>query len=212
MRQLLFLNIKVLTNDNCLSFTAHQELEGFPGEGRIMMAMTAERQNAIQRASRALLVFFIFISVISVWSTLANIAHAPPTDIRVLAGVELQGAAVTDKIQAIWLGQMALSAALGLKVLYHLIRLMVLHIRGSVFTAQNVSQLRQVGLTYTAAVLLWLLVLVAAMPEIAAAQDQWLRIMPSFPGGALMSAFLFLFASRIIDEGREMREEQELVI
>jgi hypothetical protein len=177
-----------------------------------MLAMTAERQNTIQRASRALLVFFIFMSVISVWSTLANVAHSSAADSRVLAGIVFQGSAITDKIQGLWLTQMLLAAALGLKILYHLIRLMVLHVRGKVFTAQNVAQIRQIGVTYAFAIGIWLIGLIGAAPEIAAAQDQWLRIMPSFPGAELMSACLFLFASRIIDEGRELREEQDLVV
>ena len=177
-----------------------------------MLAMTAERQNTIQRASRALLGFFIFMSLISLWGTLAGIAHPVPADSRTVAGVVFEGATLPDKIQGLWLAQTLLGAALGLKVLYHLIRLMVLHTRGKVFTAQNVSQIRQVGLTYAGALVLWLLVIIAAWPEIAAAQDQWTNVMPSFPGGALMSAFLFLFAARIIDEGRELREDQELVV
>lgn len=177
-----------------------------------MLTMTAERQNTIQRASRALLVFFIFMSIISVWSTLASIAHPMPADSRTLAGVLFEGAALTAKIQGLWLAQTLLGAALGLKILYHLIRLMVLHTKGKVFTAQNVSQIRQIGLTYASALVIWLLVMIGAWPEISASQDQWTNVMPSFPGGALMSAFVFLFAGRIIDEGRELREDQELVV
>jgi hypothetical protein len=38
-----------------------------------MLAMTADRLSTIQRASRALLIFFIFISVISLWGTLNSV-------------------------------------------------------------------------------------------------------------------------------------------
>lgn len=89
---------------------------------------------------------------------------------------------------------------------------MMLYFKGKVFTAQNVVQIRQVGLTYACAPAVWLVVLIGAAPEIAAAQDQWLQIMPSFPGGALIAACFFLFASGIIDEGRELRDEQDLVV
>jgi hypothetical protein len=67
-------------------------------------------------------------------------------------------------------------------------------------------------LTYACALGVWLVVLIGVAPEIAAAQDQWLKVMPSFPGGALAGACMFLFASRIMNEGREMREEQDLVV
>ena len=177
-----------------------------------MLAMTADRLSTIQRASRALLVFFIFMSVISLWGTLNNIVHPFPPETRTLAGVVFQGAAMTDKIHGLWLMEMLLGVALTLKVLYHLIRLMMQYSKGKIFTAQSVSQIRQVGLTYGCGLVIWLAVLIGAAPEIAAAQDQWLNIMPSFPGGAVIGACLFLFASRIVNEGRELREEQDLVV
>jgi hypothetical protein len=59
---------------------------------------------------------------------------------------------------------------------------------------------------------IWLAVLIGAWPEIAAAQEQWTSIMPSFPGADLMGAFLFLFAAGIMDEGRKLRDEQDLVV
>lgn len=177
-----------------------------------MLAMTADRLSAIQRASRALLVFFIFISVISLWGTLNNIVHPFPPGTRTLAGVVFEGTAITDKIHALYLVQLVLGAALTLKILYHFIRLMMLYAREKIFTAQSVAHIRQVGLTYACGLAVWLVVLIGAAPEIAAAQDQWLNIMPSFPGGAIVGACLFLFASRIMDEGRKLREEQDLVV
>jgi hypothetical protein len=143
-----------------------------------MLAMTADRMNSIKRASRALLVFFIFISVISIWSAL-----------QILAG-----------------------AAVSLKVLYHLIRLVALYARGRLFTTESVAQIRQVGVTYALALVVWLIPLIGAAQEIAAEPEQWTSIMPSFPGGALIAACLFLFASGIMDEGRKLREDQELTV
>jgi hypothetical protein len=177
-----------------------------------MLAINAKRSSAIRRASRALLVFFIFMSVISLLGTLNNIVHPFPADSRVLAGIAFQGIAITSKVHSLWLVQMVLGAALNLKILYHLIKLMVAYTKGKVFTAQNVAQIRQVGLTYACVLAVWAFVLIGAAPEITAAQDQWVKIMPSFPSGALMSACLFLFASRIMNEGRELRDEQDLVV
>ena len=177
-----------------------------------MLAITANRADAIRRASRALLVFFIFMTVVSLWSTLSTVAHPFPADTRTLAGVEFQGAAITGKIQSLWLVQIVLGAALSLKILYHFIRLLGLFSNGKLFTAQNVAQIRQVGLTLLCAVPVWLVVLIGAGPEIAAAQDQWLKIMPSFPGGALMGGIFFLFATRLMNEARELRDEQDLVV
>lgn len=177
-----------------------------------MLAMTADRMSSIQRASRALLVFFIFISVISIWSTLNSIVHPFPAGSRTLAGVVFEGAAITGKIQGLWLVQMLSGAAVSLKVLYHLIRLVALFARGRLFTTESVAQIRQVGVTYALALVVWLIPLIGAAPEIAAESEQWTRIMPSFPGGALIAACLFLFASGIMDEGRKLREDQELTV
>jgi hypothetical protein len=177
-----------------------------------MLAMTANRVSTIQRASRALLAFFIFMSVISLWGTLNSVVHPFPPDTRTLAGIVFQGTAITGKIQMLWLLQLVVGAALTLKILYHLIRLMMLYSKGKIFTEQSVAHIGQVGLTFASALAVWLVVLIGIAPEIAAAQDQWVQILPSFPGGALMSACLFMFASRIMNEGRELREEQDLVV
>src|SRR5690242_8426843 len=124
-----------------------------------MTATTPARLSTIQRTGRALLVFFIFVSVISLWGTLASVAHPVPADSRTLVGVVFEGAAVTDKIQALWLAQMLLGAALTLKILYHLVRLSLMYYKGEVFTAGNVAQIRQIGLTYGGALVIWLAVL-----------------------------------------------------
>ena len=177
-----------------------------------MLAMTPDRLSAIKHASRALMVFFIFVSVISLWGTLNSIVHPFPPGTRTLAGVVFDGTAITGKIHSQYVVQLVLGAALTLKVLYHLVRLMMLYVKGKIFTAQSVAHIRQVGLTYACGLAVWLVVLIGAAPEIAAAEDQWLNIMPSFPGGAIVGACLFLFAGRIMDEGRKLREEQDLVV
>jgi Protein of unknown function (DUF2975) len=177
-----------------------------------MLAITADRMSSIQRTSRALLIFFIFMSVISLWGTLNSVVHPFPADSRTLAGIVFKGAEITSKIHGLWLMETVLGAALVLKTLYHFIRLMMLFAKGQVFTASSVAHVRQVGVTYACFLVLWLIVLIGVAPEIAAAQDQLLRIMPSFPGDALMGACLFLFASRLMNEGRELRDEQDLVV
>jgi hypothetical protein len=177
-----------------------------------MLTMTEDRLSTIQRTSRAMLILFSLMALVFVWSTLSHLAHSPPVDSRTLAGVVFKDAAITDKIHALWILQIVFGAALGLKVLYHFIRLMVMYSRGELFTSRSVGQIRQVGVTFALGVIVWLVVLVGAAPEIMAAREQWTSIMPSFPGGSIMGACLFLFASRIIDEGRKLRDEQDLVV
>jgi Protein of unknown function (DUF2975) len=177
-----------------------------------MFAITQNHLSTIQRASRWLLGLFIFMALILVWGTLNRIVHPFPPGTRTLAGVVFEGAAITGKIQALWLLQIVLGAALNLKIFYHLSRLMLSFSKGMLFTAQNVAQIRQIALTSIGTLAVWLVVLIGAAPEIAAAQDQWVKIMTSFPGGMLMTAIVFLFATRLMSEGRELRDEQDLVI
>ncbi len=178
----------------------------------MMMTITASKLGAIQRASRGLRGLFIFLFVIAVLGVLSNLTHPLPQSAKTLAGIEFVGPAVTEKIQLLWLLQNVLRTAIYLKLFYHLMRLLGLYSEGQLFTAQNVAQIRQLGLTFMFTPALWLMVLIAAAPQIVAAQDQWLKIMPSFPGGALMNGAILLFVSWIMNEVRELRDEQDLVV
>ena len=177
-----------------------------------MTTMTADKLSAIQRASRGLRGLLIFLFVIIVLGVLSNLTHPQPQGAKTLAGVVFFGAAVTGKIQWLWLLQIVLSSAIKLKLFYHLIRLLGLYSEGKLFTTQTVAQIRQLGLTVMFAPAVWLIVLIGAAPQIVAAQDRWMNIMSSFPGGALMNGGVLLFVSWIMNEARELRDEQDLVV
>jgi hypothetical protein len=177
-----------------------------------MLTITADKLSAIQRASRGLRGLLMFLLVIVVLGVLTNLTHPQPQGVKVLAGVEFRGAAITGKIQLLWVLQTVLCVAVDLKLFYHLIRLLGLYSEGKLFAAQNVAQIRQLGVTFMLLPALWLIVLIGAAPEIVAAQDQGLKIMSSFPGGALMNGGILVFVSWIIDQARELRDEQDLVV
>ena len=177
-----------------------------------MLALTANRLAAIQRASRSLRIFFIFLAAVLAFGTLNKFTQPFPPGSRTLAGVVFQGAAITGKIQILWLAQIVLDALLNLKILYHFIRLLGMFAQGKLFTAQNVSQLRQIGLTLMCTPVVWLIAPIGAWPEIVAAQVQWMKIVASFPVGPALTGAVFLFAAWIMNEGRELREEQDLVV
>ena len=174
--------------------------------------MLANRLQTIQRASRWLRVLLILLGILLLINKINTLLQPFPTDTRTLVGVVFQGAAVTGKIRTLWFMQVALGTALQIAVLYGIIRLLELYSRGTLFTAKHVMRLRQISLTLAFAPVIWLIVLIGAWPEIAAAQDQWTKVMPTFPGGAILSSCVFMFASRLMNEGRELRDEQDLVI
>lgn len=174
--------------------------------------MLANRLRNIQRASRWLRAFLILLAVLFLINRINTLGQPFPPDTRTLAGVVFHGTALTHKIQILWVVQLVLSTALSLTVIYHLFRLLGLYAKGALFTAKHVARMRQISLTCAFAPVIWLVVLIGAWPEIAAAQDQWVKIMPSFPGGALITSCVFMFASRLMNEGRELRDEHDLVI
>jgi DUF2975 family protein len=177
-----------------------------------MMAIAGNRMNTIQRTSRTLRAFFVLLAVLVAMGLIAKWLHPIPHEVKTIAGVAFEGAALTGKIQTLWLVQTLLGAALNLKVVYHIVTLLGLYSKGKLFTEANVSQIRQLGLTMMFGLVIWLIGLIGAGPEILAAQDQWVKIMPSFPGGAIINGGLMVYVSWIVNEGRLMRDEQDLVV
>ncbi len=177
-----------------------------------MMTRAANKLAAIQRASRGLRGLFILLLAMVALGVLGDLTHTHAQGAKVLAGVEFPGAAVTGKIQLLWVLQLVLHAAIYLKLCYHVIRLLGLYSQGRLFGAQNVAQIHQLALTLVWMPVIWLMVLIGAAPEIVAAQEQWPKIMASFPSGALIDGGMMLFVSWIMDQARELRDEQDLVV
>ena len=174
--------------------------------------MLANRLQTIQRASRWLRVLLILLGVLLVINRINAWMQPFLPDTRTLLDVVFHGAAVTGKIEILWSAQLVLGTALYLKALYDIIMLLGLYAKGELFTTKNVARFRRLGLTFAFAPAIWLIVLIGAWPEIVAAQDQWVKVMPTFPGGAIIGSCIFMFASRLMNEGRELRDEHNLVI
>lgn len=178
-----------------------------------MPVIDPTRLRRIQRASRELRTLFIVLFVLSVLGTAITLTHPRAQAAKVvLAGIVFQGASLTGKLHVLSLAQHVLGTVIYLVAFYHLIRLLGLYAQGRLFTTQNVVHIRRLGLSFMCFALVWLVGLIGAAPQIAAAQDQWSRILPSFPFSSLINGGVILFAGWIMNEGRELREEQDLVI
>ncbi len=174
--------------------------------------MTSEiptQLQAVQRASRSLRRFFM---VLFGGTLLGSLALLFGQRTITLAGIAFAGDAVTGKIQTLWVIESVLTAAVLLKGLFHLIRLFGLYADGKIFTRENVRQIRQLGITLLLMPAVWLLVVLAAVPELTNVPDVLVRLVPSFPGMALIGGAIVLLVAWIMDVGRELREEQDLVI
>jgi hypothetical protein len=174
--------------------------------------MLPSRLRVIQGASRWLQALLVLLAALLVINRIDVLMHPFPADTRMLVGVVFHGTAITHKIQILWIAQLGLAAALSLKVIYHLIRLLGSLSRDPLFTKQQVAQVRRVAITLAFAPAIWLALVIGTWPEIVAAQDQWVNVMPSFPGDAVIGSCVVMFASHLMNEGRDLRDEHDLVI
>jgi hypothetical protein len=175
-----------------------------------MSKFAPARLEDVERVSRRVKQFFLLVAVLTVLGTLATL-FGEPVPIS-LVGLGFHGEAVTAKVQTLWVIETVLSATIALKVFYHLIRLFGLYAEGKIFTPANVLQMRQVGLTLLLAPALWIIVFIVSLPEVASMSDEWVRIVPSFPGNGLVGGAIVVLVSWIMDVGRELRDEHDLVI
>lgn len=165
----------------------------------------------VQRVSKSLRYFFMFAAALTVLGLFAAI-FGPEARTIELAGTVFPPESATVKIEIVWLARTVLGAAIYLKAFFHLIKLFGLYAEGRIFTLDNVRQIRQLGITMLLLPAVWILVLLAVLPEVAGAENGLIRIMPSFPMLAGLGGGIVLLIAWIMDVGREMRDEQELVI
>ena len=177
-----------------------------------MLAITPNRANEIQRASRALLVFFIFMAVITLWGTLATVVHPFPPGTRTLAGIEFQIATITSKIEILWYVQLVLGTVLESQdsLSLHQTADVVLQ-RPAVHRSERRAHppgrpdflLCDSALAHRADLRR------AGDCSRAGSMDEDHVFLP---GGSLMGGIFFLFATRLMSEARELRDEQDLVV
>ena len=176
-----------------------------------MSTESTTRLREVQRVSRTLRAFFILTFVLTVLGLLAALFGPEPRPIE-LVGSVFAPELVTAKLRFVWFTKTVLRAAVALKAFYHLIRLFGLYADGRIFTARNVGQIRQLGVTLLLLPALWVLVLLAVVPEIAATDNGWLNLLPSFPMTAGLGGGIVIMLAWIMDVGRDLRDEHELVI
>lgn len=129
-----------------------------------------------------------------------------------VAGVEFEPDSASAKLRVIAAVAALLRVLISLKATYHLIRLFGLYAAGQIFTPENVSQIRKLGIMLLLLPAVWGASLIAAMPEILSRPGELDAIMPSFPAVALIGGAIVVVVSWIMDVGRELREEHDLVV
>lgn len=182
-----------------------------------MSTTEAPRLQEVKRVSGLLRGFFKFLFAMTVLSlivmTLSTLMLPNDGEFSVeLAGIQFSGAELTGRIRVMAAISALLGLGVSLKAFYHLIRLFGLYAAGHIFTADNVGQIRQLGITLMLFSLAWLFQFGSALPAISSSVDEWARIVPSFPMLELVGGAIVILVSWIMEVGRELREEHDLVV
>lgn len=135
-----------------------------------------------------------------------------------IAGRIYRGDELTPLIRSVGVVGIVLGMGLALKLNYHLIRLFDLYARGRIFMADNVRQIRQIGISVFLFILLWVFDLIAkvVLPSVDAGGSEAARGIEINLGGAplglAVAGIVIMIVSWIMDVGRELREEQDLTV
>jgi bacteriorhodopsin len=187
-----------------------------------MTPETAAKLQKVKKYSASLrnLFRFFFVSVILGWFARMLVAWTGPKpsepDVVEIAHLVFTGDSVPAEVRVIAYAYFTLGLAISLKIFFHLIKLFALYAQGKIFDAENVHQIRQVGYTILISPILWLLTLF--IPLFIATDGVTVATSPNLGlniGGVFNEVILgtiILVVSWIMDVGRELREEQDLVV
>lgn len=192
-------------------------------EALIMTAETAAKLQKVKKYSASLRNLFGFffalglvgwlIRTIMMWS---DAKPHEPTAVQI-GHLVYSGDPVSGTVHVLSYVYGTLSLAIGLKITFHLIKLFALYADGKIFSAENVRQIRQVG--YTVLLTPALLVLTLFVPLLVSGEGMTTS---TSPGTGLMGegqvfsqiivGTIIIIISWVMDVGRELREEQDLVV
>jgi uncharacterized membrane protein len=183
-------------------------------EGTTMTTVTPQLQK-VQKYSRSLQRVFKFSFGVVLLGAVASLLllFRPSDGPILLGGIELVRESLTGWSTVFVVAFIVLYYAVWLKIFYHLIRLFGLYADAKIFTRDNVTQIRQIGIAILVFPALWVFALLALAPAMVGDSAVSPRsIVPSSPMPALVVGAIVMIVSWIMDVGRELREHDELVI
>lgn len=171
---------------------------------------------------RLLFNFFTALIVIGGVISLFILLLAKSDDTSIAIGtLVFRGDEITPALQLLGAIGLLISFGIAFKLLRHLSRLFGLYAEGQIFTAENVRQIRQIGISVFLFCLIWAweivvrVILVATNHPLPAqeAGDKTLSLQLSNGlFNAVIAGIIIIVVSWIMDVGRELREEQDLTV
>ena len=182
-----------------------------------MSMTTARKLERIRRYSislRRLARFLFVVTLLGAAVSLMFILFRPdrwfgPMDV---IGIRFAGIAADGTVRAFAALTVVLSAAVVAKFFLHAIKLFGLYSQGEYFTAQSVAQIRQLGIALMLVPAVWLVGPLAMLILGSEASGDASVSLLSAPTSQLVSGFIVIFVSWLMDLARELREEQDLVV
>jgi len=182
---------------------------------------TEAKLNKVVRYSRSLKNLFRFLFVVLALASLVTLvlifASYPALDVDI-GSFRFGGENVAIFPRMFVAIGTLLAVAVALKLTFHLIRLFDLYSHKQIFTADNVYQIRHIGITMLLIlpVRLYFFLILNLIPGLkptdlpADSQTLTISLAPPFPW--LIAGIIIIVVSWIMDVGRELREEQDLTV
>jgi hypothetical protein len=177
-----------------------------------MKVQNIERLKQVQRygvSLRRLSKFLFALAAVSGVATILLLAFGERGRTSLLfGGIEYPADTVPIQAVAIAMVSVVLGVALLLKLFFHMIRLFDLYSLGVIFSVENVHHLHQIGVTVFFFLILWFLQILAQLTLPAGVSELNLGRLFSI----LVLGTVIVFFSWVMDVGRELREDQDLVV
>jgi hypothetical protein len=184
-----------------------------------MTVSSEARLKQVQRYGTALrrLCKFLFITTaVGGIAAIGLLVFSTSPDTSMLIGTATYTAdTLTLFGRAVGVTTVVLGVGLVLRLCFHMIRLFDLYASGRIFTDENVRHMRQIGVTVFLFSAYWLVDLALQfVPPSALASSATREVMINLniPFGIVILGTVIVFFSWIMDVGRELREEQDLVV
>jgi hypothetical protein len=182
-----------------------------------MGSEAARKLEKIQKYSVSLKRLFRFLFVVvalaMVVQTILMLTGAEPYETSARIGpMEYRGDPIPPAIRTIaWLGT-TLGLAVLLKLNFHFIKLFALYSDGKLYHRETVQQIRQIGITFLLFPALWVLGVIVASVLPTQELSRTLVSSGQDPFNELLVGAIIVVVAWVMDVGRELREEQDLVI
>ena len=190
-----------------------------------MTPETEKKLEKVRKYSASLRSLFRFFSVIVVIAMIIGTVFLLTTSSEdttfALLDMRFTGAELTPTIRVLAGIHLAIVFAILIKLLHHLAALFGLYAEGMIFTADNVAQIRQIGISVFLFCASWIYVIVARLvlftmrhpiPPYVPREDTIGFTADSLPLFSLIAGIIIIVISWIMDVGRELREEQDLTV